>query len=60
MFEPGASARLHVDERLIPPINQVEIHPYLPQIELQALHKEKGIHLQAYRCVNIVVLGLNV
>ncbi|KAL2890353.1 NAD/NADP-dependent indole-3-acetaldehyde reductase [Ceratocystis lukuohia] len=33
---------------IIPSINQIELHPYLPQDELRAFMKQKGVGLEAY------------
>ena len=34
--------------KVIPQVNQVEAHPYLPQRSLEEFCNEKGIHLTAY------------
>lgn len=33
---------------IVPAVNQVELHPFLPQHELKRWCKEKGILLEAY------------
>lgn len=40
--------RLQDDTGIMPVINQVELHPWLPQGELRAFHKEHGILTQAW------------
>lgn len=34
--------------KIVPAINQLELHPWLPQSDIAGLCKEKGIHLVAY------------
>ncbi|KAK6205425.1 Aldo/keto reductase [Scheffersomyces amazonensis] len=34
--------------KIVPAVNQVELHPYLPQHKLLELTKSKGIYLEAY------------
>jgi hypothetical protein len=34
--------------KVVPAVNQVQLHPYLPQHELKKYCKDKGIHLTAY------------
>ncbi len=33
---------------IVPAINQIELHPQLPQTEIVELCREKGIHVVAY------------
>ncbi len=33
---------------VLPAVNQVEMHPYFPQVELRAFHKEQGIVTEAW------------
>jgi 2,5-diketo-D-gluconate reductase A len=40
--------RLRLETGVIPAINQVEVHPYLPQGDLRAYHKEHGIVTEAW------------
>lgn len=40
--------RLLVDAKVVPAVNQIELHPYFQQKELQALHKKHGILTQAW------------
>lgn len=40
--------RLAAETGELPVINQIELHPFLPQAELRAFHKEHGIVTQAW------------
>ncbi|KZV64313.1 aado/keto reductase [Peniophora sp. CONT] len=40
--------RLARTQKVVPTVNQVEMHPFLPQNELKAYCDAKGIHLTAY------------
>ncbi|VDC01507.1 unnamed protein product [Peniophora sp. CBMAI 1063] len=40
--------RLARTQKVVPAVNQVEMHPFLPQNELRAYCVDKGIHLTAY------------
>ena len=40
--------RLHEETGLLPVLNQVELHPRLPQTELRAFHAEHGIATEAW------------
>ncbi|HEY6422975.1 MAG TPA: aldo/keto reductase [Pseudonocardiaceae bacterium] len=41
-------ARLVTETSTVPAVNQVELHPYFPQIELRAVHAEYGIATEAW------------
>lgn len=47
-FQPDHLARILDDSGVVPVVNQVELHPYLQQRELRALHAEHGIVTQAW------------
>lgn len=40
--------RLRQTWKVVPAVNQVELHPFLPQHELVAWCKQEGIVLEAY------------
>jgi 2,5-diketo-D-gluconate reductase A len=40
--------RLFAETGTVPTVNQIELHPYFPQIELRALHAEHGIATEAW------------
>ena len=40
--------RLEKTWKAVPAVDQIEMHPFLPQIELKAYCEAKGIHLTAY------------
>ncbi|CAG8504096.1 13439_t:CDS:2 [Ambispora leptoticha] len=47
-FSIGRLERLISKARIIPAVNQVELHPYLPQWKLLEFCKENNIHVTAY------------
>jgi 2,5-diketo-D-gluconate reductase A len=47
-FQPDHLRRLVDSAKVVPVINQVEMHPYLPQTELRELHAELGLVTEAW------------
>ena len=47
-FQPQHLADLRAQTSVVPAVNQIELHPYSQQRELQSLHKELGIVTQAW------------
>jgi 2,5-diketo-D-gluconate reductase A len=47
-FQPDHLGRIVDDSGEVPVVNQVELHPYLQQRELRALHAELGVVTQAW------------
>jgi len=47
-FQPAHLRRLFDETGTVPAVNQVELHPYLPQTELRELHAERGIATEAW------------
>jgi 2,5-diketo-D-gluconate reductase A len=47
-FLPEHLTRLMDATEVVPAVNQVELHPYLPQAELRAFHAEHGIATEAW------------
>jgi diketogulonate reductase-like aldo/keto reductase len=47
-FMPEHLERLLGETSVVPAVNQIELHPYFQQTELQALHAEHGIATQAW------------
>ncbi|MBN1530809.1 MAG: aldo/keto reductase [Thermoleophilaceae bacterium] len=47
-FMPEHLNRLLTETSVVPAVNQIELHPYFQQRELQALHGEKGIVTQGW------------
>ncbi|WP_419702961.1 aldo/keto reductase [Promicromonospora sp. NFX87] len=47
-FMPEVLTRLLDETSVVPAVNQVELHPYFQQKELQALHAQHGILTQAW------------
>ncbi|MCB0869190.1 MAG: aldo/keto reductase, partial [Solirubrobacterales bacterium] len=47
-FMPEHLARLLAETDVVPAVNQIEVHPYFQQAELQSLHREHGIVTQAW------------
>ena len=41
----------HPDTKIVPAVNQIELHPNNPSPKLTALNAEKGIHSTAYSCL---------
>jgi diketogulonate reductase-like aldo/keto reductase len=47
-FMPEHLDRLVSETSVVPAVNQIELHPYFQQTELQRVHAEKGIVTQAW------------
>ena len=47
-FQPAHLQRVFDNSSLVPPVNQIELHPGLQQSELRALHAEHGIATEAW------------
>ena len=47
-FMPEVLERLLTETSVVPAVNQIEVHPYFQQKELQRLHAERGILTQAW------------
>jgi diketogulonate reductase-like aldo/keto reductase len=47
-FQPAHLQRLLDETSVVPAINQIELHPLLPQAELRAFHAEHGILTEAW------------
>lgn len=47
-FRPADLERLGAESPLVPAVNQIELHPLLPQSELRALHARHGIATEAW------------
>jgi 2,5-diketo-D-gluconate reductase A len=47
-FQPAHLQRLFDETSVVPAINQIELHPLLPQSELRAFHAEHGILTEAW------------
>lgn len=41
----------HPDTKIVPAVNQIELHPNHPSPKLLAFNKSKGIHSTAYSCL---------
>jgi 2,5-diketo-D-gluconate reductase A len=47
-FQLAHLERLTAETGTVPAVNQIELHPYLPQAELRAYHQEHGIATEAW------------
>lgn len=47
-FLPEHLERLHQEVGVVPAINQIELHPYFPQTEQLAVHRELGIVTESW------------
>ncbi len=47
-FMPHHLEKLLPEVDVVPAVNQIEVHPYFQQRELQALHRQHGIRTQAW------------
>ncbi len=47
-FLPEHLERLERETGVVPVVNQIELHPYVPQVDALAYHRERGIITQAW------------
>lgn len=47
-FQPSHLQRLFAETEVVPSVNQIELHPNLPQGDLRAFHAEHGIATEAW------------
>ena len=47
-FHPAHLSRVVAEGTVVPAVNQIELHPQLPQAELRALHAQYGIATEAW------------
>ena len=47
-FQPRHLRRLHAEAQVIPAVNQIEVHPYLPQDDVRAFCAEHQIAVEAW------------
>ena len=47
-FQVEHLQRLFDEHEIVPAVNQIELHPYLPQTELRQFHEEHGIATEAW------------
>ena len=47
-FHPAHLGRVVAEGTVVPAVNQIELHPQLPQAELRALHAQYGIATEAW------------
>jgi diketogulonate reductase-like aldo/keto reductase len=47
-FTPEHITRLEEETGVLPSVNQIELHPFLPQDELRAFHADKGIVTESW------------
>lgn len=47
-FLPEHIERLEAETGVLPAVNQIELHPYFPQVEALAYHHERGIPVEAW------------
>jgi len=55
-FMPDVLTRLLAETEVVPAVNQIELHPYFQQKELQALHAEHGILTQEWSPIGGVTI----
>lgn len=47
-FLPEHLDRLEIETGVLPVVNQIELHPYVPQVDALAYHRERGIITEAW------------
>ncbi|MBR8639792.1 aldo/keto reductase [Streptomyces tuirus] len=47
-FTPAHIERLEKETGVLPSVNQIELHPYLPQHDLRAFHADKGVRTESW------------